>query len=274
LGGLSKLQWASIDFFLEYLPTKKKFMTWAPVIKPVDKYQEDYLNYFVFDKTTFTLKFKLKVYYDDATNETIITTPIDATAQYGDLYQFPAGPVNSGAMAAAGAAGKNLVKYEISLLNQADALISEVRTYILDAVSHPRKRLFMFLNSLGSYEVLRFTGVAERQAIINKNEIAKFLPYNYSSLDGEREMNDVSLRESDNFSTGYFNDQYGKLWLDYMKDLLLSKRVFDVTDGTRVPVMIQPATYPMGADQNYEYYVRFVAADAYEDENYTPKTLP
>jgi len=273
LGGLSKLQWPTADFFLSYLPTKKKFMTWAPVIKQVDKFQEDYLNFFIHTASIVQLKRKLKVYYDDATNQTVVTSLVTGCV-YGQLYQVPAGPTNGGANDIAATAGKNMLSYEFSLLNQDDIVISETRTFILDPVSHPRKRLFMFLNSLGSYEVLRFTGVAEKQVVITKNEIVKFLPYNYSALDGERAMNDVSMRESDNFSTGYFTDQFGKEWLDYMKDLVLSRQVFDVTDGRRIPIMVKPATYPTGADQNYEYYLRFSADDAYLDESYTPKVLP
>lgn len=270
LGGLSKFAWASIDFFTDYLPTNKKFLTWAPVVKPVDKSQEDYLNYFVFNPATVTLQLKIKAFFDDNTNESDIIDSL-AGVQYGQLYQIPAGPANTGAALINPA--KNLVKYELSLLDQDDSLISEVRTYVLDEVSHPRKRLFMFLNSLGGYEVLRFTGVESNSVIIAKNEVAKFLPYNYNALDGEREMNDVTLRESNSISSGYIKDSLGAAWLDYMKDLLMARKVYEVTDGRRIPLMIQPATYPMKTDQNFEYFLRFTALNAYEDENYTPLSI-
>lgn len=270
LGGLSKLAWASIDYFLDYLPTQKKFLTWAPSIKPVDSTQEDYLNYFVFTKNTVAIQVQIKAYYDDGTNQTSVIASL-AGVQYGQLYQIPAGPLNTGAALINPA--KNLLSYELSLLDQDDALISEVRTYVLDKVSHPLKRFFLFLNSLGSYEVLRFTGVADNSVIVSKMEIAKFLPYNYNALDGEFEFNDVTIRESNSFSTGYLKDKKIVEWNDYMKDLLLSRRVFEVTTGTRVPVQIQPATFPIKSDHLYQNFIRFTALDAYQDENYTPKNL-
>jgi len=271
LGGLSKYQWAKLGYPGVF---EQKFLTWAPKVKPVDKNQEDYLTYFSNRGTPIvTLKRKLMLYYDDGTTDTKTDVLVNGSAVSGDLYEFRSGPVGSGAIGYAAAAGKTLLKYDFSLLDQSDIVISDVRTYVLDAVSHPRKRLIMFLNSLGGYEVLRFTGAIEKNVVVSKNEVVKFLPYNYSATDGQFEMNDAVIRESDNLSSGYFTDQYGKDWLDYMKDLLLSKRVFDVTNGDRLPLKIQPATYPMGADQNYEYFVRFVAGDAYEDENYTPRVI-
>lgn len=268
LGGISKFAWATIDYFGNYLPTHKKFMSWAPVTKPVDKSQEDYLNYFVFTLTTTTLKVQIKAYFDDGTNETAIVATL-AGVVYGRIYQIPAGPANTGAALINPA--KTLIRYELSLLDQANVICSEVRTYVLDTISHPRKRLFMFLNSLGGYEVLRFTGVATKSAVISKTEVAKFLAYNYNALDGEFEMNDVSLRESTNLSTGYIKQADALAWVEYMEDFLTSRRVFDVTDGQRRPIQIKPATFAIAQDQNYEYFVRFTADGAYEDENYTPK---
>ena len=266
LGGINKFNWPGLDFFGTYLPANKKFMTWAPLQKQVDRLQEDYLNFFVYDVDIVELNLIIKVYFDDDTAQTATVVTQAASFQY--LYQLPAGPQNTGALLVNPA--KNVVKYELWLTDQADAVISEVRTYVLDTVTHPRKRLFMFLNSLGTYEVLRFTGVAEFSTELVKDNIVKFLPYTYAALDGEMEVNNATLQEGGSYSSGYLNS-YSREWLDYLKDFLLSRRVFDVTDGKRRPLMVQDGSFATGADQNYERYIRFTAIDSYADENYTPK---
>ncbi len=267
LGGISKFYWPTINFFTSYLPTNKKFMSWAPVEKEVDRAQEDYLNYFIFTVGVTSLKLRLKVYFDDATNTT--STVITRTGvNYGQLYQIPTGPVNSGALLVNPA--KNAIKYELWLTDQADVIISEVRTYIISEVSAPNKRFFMFLNSLGSFEVLCFSGKNEYSSEVSKNTSIKYLPYNYAALDGEKQVNNSALQNSTQISTGFFTGRYGAAWRDYMRDFLLSRQVYDVTNGDRKPVIIQGGSYPMGADQLFQFYIRFTAMDAYEDENYTP----
>lgn len=268
LGGLSKFSWAGSDYFGTFLPTTNKFMTWAPVEKQVDRNQEDYLNFFVYALATTTLKLRIKAYFDDNTNTTSTVKTLAGVA-YGQLYQIPAGPANAGVHLINPA--KTVTKYELWLTDQADAVISEVRTYRLDAVSHPRKRLFMFLNSLGAYEVLRFTGAATMSTQVDKEQVVKFLPTDYAALDGEKEAFGSSMQEASSFSSGYLDDKYSAAWLDYLKDFLLSRRVFDVTDGKRRPIFVAPGTFQTGADQDFTRFIRFQALDSYEDDSYTPK---
>lgn len=268
LGGLNKFSWAGSDYFGSFLPTTKKFMTWAPVEKQVDRNQEDYLNFFVYALSTTTLKLRIKAYFDDNTNTTS-TVMTKVGVAYGQLFQVPAGPVNAGVHLITPA--KTVTKYELWLTDQADAVISEVRTYRLDAVTHPRRRLFMFLNSLGAFEVLRFTGSASMTTEVTKEQVVKFLPVDYAALDGETETFGASLREGSSFSSGYFDDRLAAAWLDYMKDFLLSRQVYEVTDGKRRPINIAGGLYPTGADQDYTRFIRFTALDSYEDDSYTPK---
>jgi hypothetical protein len=267
LGGLNKYTWPGFNFFSSWLPVHKMFMTWAPIEKEVDRTQEDYLNYFVFDTDMLTLNLLVKAYFDDNTNQT--ATIASKVVSYQQLYQLPAGPVNAGVLLINPA--KTVIKYEVWVTDQADAVQSEVRTYIIDPVSDPRKRFFLFLNSLGSYEVLRFTAQAEFTTEFVKDGIVKFLPYNYAALDGEKEINNATLQESGSYGSGYLNSALSREWLDYLKDFLLSRRVYDVTDGKRRPVSIPGGSFNTGGDQNYERAIRFTLLDSYADENYTPK---
>jgi hypothetical protein len=129
------------------------------------------------------------------------------------------------------------------------------------------------LNSLGSYEILRFTGQSETQVEIGKEEIVKFLPIAYEQADGEREVNSAVSRFSGNYSTGFFDQKNASEWLDYMQDFLLSKRVFLIQGSNLVPVVVQGGSYALNADQVYEKAIRFTALNSYQEENYTPESI-
>lgn len=270
LGGISKLKFPNLNFFTSYLPTNKKFMSWAPVEKLVDRLQEDFLNFWVYNSDIITLKLNIKVYFDDGTNETQVVKTITPVA-YGQLYQIPTGPSNCSVAEIDDT--KNIFKYELSLLDQTDVLISEVRTYLVAQVRHPLTRFFMFLNSLGSYEVLRFTGQAEFKTEFSREVVQRFLAHDYSSEDGEFEVNNVTLREKVNYSTGFFTGRLAKEWQVYMKDLLLSSRIFDITDGDRIPVTITSSSLDGGLDHEFIRFARVDVQKSFIDESFTPDDI-
>jgi hypothetical protein len=267
-GGIDKFHFPGLNYFTDYLPTNKKFLTWAPVEKYVDRTQEDYLNFFVFGNYT-TLKLRCKVYFDDETDETANVTTIAGT-KYSELYQIPAGPANCGALAINPA--KNAIHYELSLLNQSDAVISEVRTYYLVPDRHPLTRFFMFLNSLGAYEVLRFTGQAVKETEPVRDISQKFLRHDYAALDGEFSVNSAILQRKHSYSSGYQRDKQAKEWHEYLQDFIMSPRIYDVTTGLRIPVVITSARHTT-EDQNYDRFIRFEAKPAYDDESFTPEEI-
>lgn len=269
LGGLSTLKFPQIDFFGSYIQANKKFMTWAPLEKVVDRMQEDYLNFFVYAENINVIKLVIKAYYDDDTNTT--ATIENKNVIVGQLFQIPAGPTNSNVFTINPA--KNLVKYDLWMQDQADAVISEVRTFIIAADRHPRTRFFMFLNSLGAYEVHRFTGAAVINENYDRTVIQKYLPIDYDVNDGEMEINHVTGQRSNSFSSGFFTGQYAEQWMEYMRDLVRTTRFYDVTSGTRVPMLITTGSIKVKEDQDYERYVRIDAIEAYNHESYTPDNI-
>jgi len=268
-GGIDKFNWPTLAYLTTYLVANKKFLTWAPVEKYVDRLQEDYLNFWVYDAAIATLKLQIKAYYDDDTDETAIATSVSPVA-YRSLYQVPAGPVNSGATLINPA--KNLVKYELSILDQDDAAISEVRTYYVLAVRKPLTRFFMFLNSLGAFEVLRFDGQAESTTEFGREVVQRFLPHNYAPLDGEFVSNNNVMLPKINYSSGYIKDRLAKAWHEYMQDFLNTSRLYDVTDGRRIPLNIINGNWTY-TDQDYERFIRFDVKPAYDNQSFTPNTI-
>jgi hypothetical protein len=267
-GGVSKFHFPGLNFFTDYLPTKKKFLTWAPVEKYVDRQQEDYLNFWNYGNNV-TLKLQIKVYFDDATNETEVVATLTGT-KFAELYQVPAGPANCGALLINPA--KNATHYELSLLNQDDTVITEVRTYYVEAVSHPLTKFIMFINSLGSFEVLRFTGQATESTKFNRELVQKFLPHNYAALDGQFVVNQITSQKQTTLSSGYFKNRFAKEWHEYMKDFMGSPIVYDVTNGSRYPMPISAGDH-ISEDQNYELFIRVDARDGYDNDSFTPAVI-
>lgn len=274
-GGLENYRFHAFNYFTEYLPATKKFMTWAPNEKQVDANQEDYLNFFVYKKNVGTVKLQCKAYYDDGTNQTSVLKTL-AGVDFGDVLRIPAGPANSGVKGVNVA--KNLVSYELSLLDIGNAVISEVKTYTLDPVSYPNVRFFMFENSLGALEVMRFYGESTNTPTYQRQVTDRVLSlgggYGYQ---GQRKSRAIKARNY-NFSSGYFTGINAKEWVDYMEDFGLANGglVFEVTSESSPyrlkPLVITNVEIPK-ADNSYEFYFRFEAEDSYLEESYTPRRL-
>lgn len=265
-GGLSKKKYSEIDYFYNYLPINKKFMTWAPLTKEVDYAQEDYLQFWCYGQLVSTVKLWIKAYYDDDTNETEEITSL--AVSYGHLLQIPAGPFNSGAIGINGA--KNLKYYELWLSDQNDAAISEVRTYKLTEFKHPRTRYYLFLNSLGAYEVLRTTGFSEKSIEVTREVIERFYGFGTYTTFGQYMNGEAMKRKGTKVSSGFFSGSLSKKWLDYMQEPALSRFVFEITDGVRTPLINMTKDLVIEKNEDNKRFARFEFLDAFSDQCYTP----
>ena len=268
-GGIDKFHYPVLNYLSAYLPTHKKFLTWAPLEKYVDRVQEDYLNFWIYADTITSLKIRIKAYFDDTTDETNTVSTLDGVLFQG-LYQIPAGPNNCGVLLIDPA--KNVIKYELTLLDQDDEVISEVRTFHIIQTPHPLTRYFMFSNSFGAFEVLRFTGAADEVTEFSRDLVMKFLPHDYTAADGEFVVNSVTMMQRNSYSSGYIKNKKAAEWHEYMKDFLISTRIFDVTTGQRLPVVIASSSHSK-EDQNYNRFIRFDAKPAYDNESFTPSSI-
>jgi hypothetical protein len=271
-GGLSKLKFATLpEFFSIYLPHTRKFLTWAPLEKLVDKSQEDYLTFWFTDTPPAnTARLRITAYYTDGTSQSSNVVEITNvnTADHLRMIRFKTGPMNSGVYAINSA--KTLLKYTVGIANNVNTYISELRTYIIDPVSFPTRKFLMFLNSLGTWEVLRLYGDTAEEERYQRQVMRKSLTPGYTGDEGEFQQTTVDGQPASEMGTGYFLETDSKDWLMYMRDLMRSTRVFDVTKGSRVPLVITSPALPGPKDRNYKYSARFEALHGYSDEVYTP----
>ena len=268
LGGLSKEAYPEVDFFNTYLKINKNFLTWAPKTKKVDRAQEEYLYWLIWDKSQdyvvpAELNLKVKVYYRDNTIEEAITKTY-ANPGLGWLLQIPAGYVNSGALALN--PDKQCLKYELWLEDDDAAVISEVRTYEVEQDTAPYTRYFLFLNSLGGFDTLRTTGFGKKETTTEREEVELFLPDTYDLIQGQFRLSNVESRNSSEVSTGH----YSKAYVDYLQEMLLSTQVYEITGGRRVPVIIKNQTVTLHTDKVNLWYIRFQVQSAFSNTSFTP----
>lgn len=272
-GGIDKNKYADTDFFNTYLPSSKKFMTWAPVEKTIDPvYQAETLQYLVLDARVTQLKKVIKAYYDDDTNQTGIIATSAIGTLYGKIFQINTGYFG-GVLSINGA--KTVTKYEVWLTDQDDNIITEVRTYKISKFTPPNVKYIMILNSLGAHELIRLTGKSYEQITTERSMVQKHLDFNYSALDGEYKTVNTRKKTMLRYSSGLYAGKTGKQWAEYLQEIVLSEQVYDVTNsGKYIPINIMPGTFKILADEDYNHFIRFEATTGYNDELFTPKTLP
>lgn len=269
LGGIDKLNYPGLNYLSTYLTANKKFMTWAPIEKEVDALQEDYLSFFIYRPLINVISVYYKIYYDDNTDFTV--NPIGGSGFIqGQLIQIPSGPANTSVLLFT--PEKNVVKYEVWLQDQNDNLITEVRTYVMAPYHHPLTRFLMILNSLGAWEVHKFTGQAELSEAYDRTVVQKHLPHDYESLDGEMEVRDVSSSAKRSYSSGFIKGKYAADWMIYMREVARAKMMYEINaNGTRIPLMNLTREFVFKRDQDYERFVRIEAQEVYSNESFTPE---
>jgi len=260
-GGIPKE--ISDDFFTEILPSTKQFLTWSPLRRQVTQSQPEILHFYVYDEAITELHLMVKLYFTDGTDsEHEITDQTGVSEE--EVYRLPAGYTLLGLSVLAD--GKTVKKYELWLEDQSEALISEVRTYVVDQLSTPENRYWMFVNSLGMPEILRTEGKSSLSIDIQRETASNFLPNGYSRTLGEVRNRVLGTTDTLDVSTGFLSSKEEALWA---KEILLSDRVYLLTVDERIPYLITTKTYQPYQDKNFKWFLRFSAVLAYNNTKYS-----
>jgi hypothetical protein len=260
LGGFEKKDYPEVSSFANWVHVTSataKFLSWAPLIREMDKNQEDYISFFLTNDFSGCFV-RTTIYYDDGTStENHTLFPVVVYGK-GRIIRMPIGPVNSGVLAVDPA--KTVTKYTIQVINDGTDQGSQIITVNISQVKPKKTRYFLFLNSLGSYEVLRTTGKGEKIAEVSKEIVQKYLPPAHTSDYGEKEVHEVNNERVSSRSSGYFDEKDALNWL---QDFAVSKKVYDITNGSRVPVIIRNTQISVDKDDDYRYFMRFEVEEVY-----------
>lgn len=256
-GGLPKQ--ITDNFFADILPVTKQFLTWAPNRKRVTQTQPELLHFYVYDEAITELNLIVKLYFTDGTNSTHTIDTVSGVLEE-QIYRMPGGYTQLGLSALA--ASKVVKKYEIWLTDQADVIVSEVRTFAMEYLDTPENRFWLFTNSLGVFEIIRTEGKATESHEITRETSSNYLPNGYALSLGEIQSRVLGSMETLDVSTGYLDSKAEALWA---KEILLSEKVFLLTTDDRIPYRITTRSYTPYQDKNFRWFLRFQAMLAYNN---------
>ncbi|NVJ47281.1 MAG: SprB repeat-containing protein [Cytophagia bacterium] len=266
LGGISKRLYPTLDFLNSYLPDQKKFLSWKPTERLIDATQEEYLTFFNYSNTITQIKLFAKAWYTDGTEGDEFDTGLSLATTYGRHYEIPAGAAFNNVSLQEPT--KTLLKYQLWLENNAGTEVTERITYKLTKFRKENTRYFMYLNSLGAFEVVGLTGMATEESRFEKETMQTYLGHAYTGP--ELESFRSSYQNSWKMSSGYYEGPQGYAYIKSLTDLLLSTKVYDITDGNRNPRLVLPGTVQMKQDKDTRYFLRFTCAEPFIEQNFTP----
>lgn len=186
-GGLSFQEYAAGTFFSGYQKTVKPFFSWEPTTKDVLPEQPEYLFFQANSATLSGLLCKVRVYFTNNTSEERTFATISPADRY-ELWCLPVGYHQRADVLATNLRGRRVEKWEVYVTTAAGALLTQVRTYVLDRRYYEFRRYILYANSLGGINTLALVGMAERKLGTKTQVSDRFLPPNYDPLLGDQQV--------------------------------------------------------------------------------------
>ncbi len=222
----------STDFFA-IASNFQRFLTWAPLSKLTNFHVPEKLYFLIPDKPAYAqLRLIVHITYTDGTTEThLATSLIDATP----LSVFECMVGHDHLKLADIHPAKTVSNYKVYLGDENDNRISEVRTFEIDSIFYEHERVFIFENSFGrAYDVVRFTGQCDftlemehsTGILDDGQDFTFFNPTNRK----------FSAKEAQKMKTS--SGWVSREMKEYLRELLLSRKVYEIKDGLLYPVII------------------------------------
>lgn len=201
------------------------WMNRQPSVKVVRASNPEFL--FKYKDTSATwVQLHYKLYYTDGTTADGLAgmqKTLSVSTNY--VFVFPAG-FDILALGAVNAA-KKCWKYELYMTNNANAVLSDVQTFVLDYNDYEEEAVFMFLGAAGAMETVWCHGYKKTE-LVNTSvgyEVAK-MPW-YEKGDGLL----MHANSKQNTKTTYYTGYKSLDYINWLKDLAQSDTVV-LLDGT------------------------------------------
>lgn len=269
LGGINHKQYPTLHYLAGYLQENKKFLSWRPSERYVDASQEEYLTFFNYDSDIASIRLHARAWYTDGSDSGEFFTGKQKAVSYARHYEIPAGAAFNGV--ALQDPEKVLIKYQLWLQDAAGNEITERITYQVSPFKKKSTRYFLYLNSLGAFEVLRTTGIGSEEAEFQKNTMQAFLGHDYDAGSSPELVGfNASYQSTWQLSTGYYEGPAGHAYIKSLFDLQLSTQVYEITGSTRQRRLVLPGSVKVKTDLDSRYYMRFKCAEPFIESVYTP----
>src|SRR5690606_5478910 len=233
-----------------------------PNKKRVDINHPELLHFYSGKNEITSLALRRTIVFTDKSTHTVDIDSISGVT-LGSIYRMPAGFTQLGLHAYT--EDKTPARYRVWLEDQEGDPVSEEREYIIEHISKPYTRYWMFTNSLGMWEIMRAEGKSGLSFNIERELTTGYLQQGYDRTKGEIRTRVLGSTEELEVSTGFFSSKEEAVWA---KELLLSQKVFLLTNSQRIPYNITTSEYKPFEDADYKWYLRFDAQLAYNNLKY------
>ncbi|WP_028665946.1 hypothetical protein [Runella zeae] len=174
-----------------------------------------------------------------------------AVWQYGQKVIFTAGH-NQLNLPSYTSTQKRVKEYTLYIVEGATEISRRYR-YIVDANLRDRRKYFVYLNSLGAWEVLVAKGIEERRVEYNLLKATKRLSYPNVTGDAEEFQYHGDYTQSFTCNTGYQSRDEQKRF----RDFVLSPYKYRFFNGTVAPVIVTDERHSENADEDNRLFVSF-----------------
>lgn len=215
------LQEAGTTYF-QVAENLKRFLSWAPATKPVSLDSPERAS-FLFAGGTANLV--INVIFTDGTSGQLIETIESTDPAILEIYCGPANLAGS-------FPGKTISKISY-ILDQAGTL-SEVRSLKVESQVYEYQRHFLFKNSFGQYEYIRFTGKGTSRNEYEREKGVIYPQYPRELLTPSMVESSVTESRIQTANSGWISEDMKT----FFSDFLLSRQKLELIDGKLYPVIL------------------------------------
>lgn len=265
-GGASWLQNAAYEAqqssWWQKLPINKQFLTSQPPQKEVKLDQTEKLFFLNYQSSSpLKLKADLMFYETLGTETTVVLASvpsvkydvIEISFSLNDILEPLTDP-------------GRLYRATLYLVNQLGEVVSEKRWYLADYRAELHSHAFIWRNSYGMYDTDLFTGRYQKSVASEKQVFNLTNNYSFSPTEAPVRVMRSTEVERIGASSGWIEDTNRANWL---RELLISREVYEVIDGSLVPVVITSADVDITTDGKTLHNVQFEYTRAFTDEHFS-----
>ena len=266
-GGLSReglMVWNQVSGgFWNDTNNKKRFLTWGPQIKKTSRTNHESLYFFTQYSDVTRYNVKVKAYLADKSYTVFELTHMTYSAQYVVL-EMMVGYSQIGIESHT--SNQPVVKWDVWLEDSSARVLSEIRTFVVDEKVYEFPREFVFRNSFGVYDYIRFTGKIEKNlthdretVLIDRNEVESF----YNTPEWQIKILEQQIYKG---SSGWVS----KSSLEFLREMMLSPEVYEIVSEKPLRVNITTKkTSKYLKDGDYLYNLDIEYQRAYTDNFYS-----
>ena len=176
----------------------------------------------------------IRVTYKNGTTTTQTvdySTAVGASGTYS--YRFPAGPLNINSLIP-GILANEWTKYELWITKNTINIMETYTVYYKAKKNCYDKKQYVFLNELGEWSYVTFTGKRVLNSENEHNEWSEYLSDSYSIGDKVRQNVHGNIRKGFSHHTGLLNETENQ----YVTSLMQSQTVYTIENGNLIPVIV------------------------------------